>query len=230
MSFGFFLKHLWNKDGIIRQMHLLPHSPLQTLWERLTKSPLCLYMETQPNACRRWLFPGQPIERRWQIWPVFFICCRYKIKFCKWVQNPSHQLRLSKTYPIKLCNARVNVLLHLNNQIMDWRPIGQRLFFLWENVLCPGISLKALFHKAMVPHYRQTRLSAPFRPEHSPLLSVSLDWLRPAGNPALVSYFLIHLIAVVSSMWAMLNPLSTVRKEETNFREVKIWQSSCTQE
>lgn len=134
-----------------------------------SQSHLCIYIwrhSQMPagDGC----FLVNPLKEDGRYDLFFFICYRYEIKFCNWVQNPSHQLWLSNTYPIKLCNARVNVLLHLNNQITDWRPVGQRLFFLWENVLYPGSSLIAVFHNAVVPHYSQTRVSAPFRPEHSP--------------------------------------------------------------
>lgn len=210
-------------------MHLTSQPARDTLGKAHKVSFVFIYGDT--NACRRWLFPGQPIERRWQIWPFFFVCYRYKKKkFCNWVQNPSHPLWLSNTCPIKLCNTRVNVLFPLNNQIVDWRPIGQRLFFLWENFLCPGTSLTGVFHNPVVPQCSQNRVSGPSRSQHSPSAPHKPGLIHTSREPSPCFLYLDPPECSWSSTWAMLNPLFTVRKEETHFREVKILQSLCTQE
>lgn len=159
----------------------------------------------------------------------FFICYRYKVKFCNWVQNPSHQLWLSNAFPIKLCNAHANVLLHLNKQIMDWRPVGQRLFFLWENV-CPASSLIADFHCHGTPPQPDQSFSLLESRAQSPCTPQAWTDSDQLGVQPLfpISWSTQSLLKVLQE--AMLNPLFTVRKEETNFREVKILQSLCTQE
>lgn len=112
--------------------YILPHSQLVTLWEKVMKLLLYIYVCVQTAKC-----PHQ-VAVSWSYYCkkmtdmifffFFFLCYRYKINEVLQSGTKPITWRVGlKYFPIKLPNACVNILFYLNNQIMDWISIGQWL-------------------------------------------------------------------------------------------------------
>lgn len=141
----FIFKHLKNRDEIIWQIHLTSqpaHGALRRSHEvAFIYIYLCVCLCAEAAKCLHQVVVSWSYYwKKMTDMNIFFFFLYYRYKINEVLQLCAKPITWSvglKFFAIKLLNACVNILFYLNNLIMDWISIGQRLALVWEILLCP---------------------------------------------------------------------------------------------